>query len=400
MSIRVTQWIANMAQPLLSLSFNLGGLLAGVLLAVYFNIFSLTPWSLALFPGILSIRGSIGGLFCGRLSTSLHLGTIRASFRGNTNEFKLLLYTVIIIALESSIIFGTTSSILGIFLWGITPLDVFNILVAITSTMAFSLILISPLTVGVAILSFKRGLDPDVIVYPVISTSADILVSICYFLSLIGLFTWRPLGTYILLFFDLIFAGIVLYLLKEKGRESDLIKTVKEFTLTLVFVTFIVNVTGFALGKISRSIGNRPEVYMVYPVLIDTLGDAGSIIGSTATTKLALGTVSSSLSSIKKHLPVIVNTWLASILIFVLCALVSSISFGATGSGYSYLTYIAQLLMTNIVAVFFVSLIAYTIALFTYRWGLDPDNFVIPLESSLTDAITTLSLLIAISVIP
>jgi len=296
MSIRVTQWIANMAQPLLSLSFNLGGLLAGVLLAVYFNIFSLTPWSLALFPGILSIRGSIGGLFCGRLSTSLHLGTIRASFRGNTNEFKLLLYTVIIIALESSIIFGTTSSILGIFLWGITPLDVFNILVAITSTMAFSLILISPLTVGVAILSFKRGLDPDVIVYPVISTSADILVSICYFLSLIGLFTWRPLGTYILLF-------------------------------------FIVNVTGFALGKISRSIGNRPEVYMVYPVLIDTLGDAGSIIGSTATTKLALGTVSSSLSSIKKHLPVIVNTWLASILIFVLCALVSSISFGATEMG-------------------------------------------------------------------
>ena len=53
------------------------------------------------------------------------------------------------------------------------------------------------------------------------------------------------------------------------------------------------------------------------PPLIATIGGVGSIIGSTATTKLALGLIKPSFSSIKKHINEIGGAWLASIILFI-----------------------------------------------------------------------------------
>jgi len=39
------------------------------------------------------------------------------------------------------------------------------------------------------------------------------------------------------------------------------------------------------------------------------------------------------------------------------------------------------------------------VAILTYRRGWDSDNFVIPIESSLADSITTISLLLALNTI-
>jgi cation transporter-like permease len=44
-------------------------------------------------------------------------------------------------------------------------------------------------------------------------------------------------------------------------------------------------------------------------------------------------------------------------------------------------------------------LIAYTTAILTFKRGLDPDNFVIPIESSLADSLTTISLFAALSLL-
>ena len=171
-------------QSIFSLSFNLGAILAGVLLATYFGVFSLAPWALAVYPGILSMRGVIGGLFSGRLSTGLHIGTIRVGFTKNTRNFYMLWRATIVLTLESSIMLGATASLFGVFFWGINPVDSVAILGVVISTMALSLVLISPITVVVSVLSFRRGLDPDVTVYPIISTVADVIVTACYIMVL------------------------------------------------------------------------------------------------------------------------------------------------------------------------------------------------------------------------
>ena len=78
----------SLGQSLLSLSFDIVGLLTGTLLVLYFGVLSINeaPWAIFLFPGILSVRGAVGGLFSGHLGTGLHLGTIKATFTKNTTR--------------------------------------------------------------------------------------------------------------------------------------------------------------------------------------------------------------------------------------------------------------------------------------------------------------------------
>jgi len=389
--IKMSRLVKGLGQSVLSLSFNLGGILAGTLLALYLDLLSVTSWSLILFPGILSIRGATGGLFCGRLSTALHIGTVRASYTKNTKDFHLLFNAVVALTFGNSIMLAVTASLFGALFLGTTAADMLVILSVVVTTMGLSLAFISPISVGISVLSFKKGLDPDVTTYPVISTVADVLVTICYILVLNRFFS-SQMERILIWLSDLIFLFIVSYLSVKNYREAEFVRTVKEFSLTFVLVTFIVIVTGAVLGKISQVIGDEPKMYVVYPALIDTVGDVGSIVGSTATTKLALGTIGSSFSSIKQHLTEIASAWSGSLIMFTLYAIIASYMHGLTASG-DILRFMAQLLTTNILAVSLMVVISFTVAISTQKRGLDPDNFVIPIESSLADSITTISLL-------
>jgi len=386
---------ASLGQSLLSFSFDIGGLLTGAILILYFDVLSISeaPWALFLFPGILSIRGAVGGLFSGHLGTGLHLGTIKARFTKNTKDFHLLLRVVITLAFVSGISVGAGTWIFGVFLWNATVMDFIQLLAVITATMALSVVFVSPLTMGFSVLSFRRALDPDIIVYPVTSTMSDIINTGCYIFSLSLFFMVEPFGSYLIWILDIIFIAFVTYILVKNLNETKFAETIREFLLTLVFVTVIANITGSFLTKIS---GKR--IYAVYPAIITTVGGVGSIIGSTATTKLALGLISPSFSSIKKHINEICGAWLASIVMFIIYSIVSSVMSGAKTLG-EMIMFTGQLLTTNILAVSLMVFIAYAVAIFTFRRGWNPDNFVIPIESSLADTITTAAVLVALALI-
>jgi len=391
---------ASLGQSLLSFSFDIGGLLTGAILILYFDVLSISeaPWALFLFPGILSIRGAVGGLFSGHLGTGLHLGTIKATFTKNTKDFHLLLRVVITLAFVSGISVGTGTWIFGVFLWKATIIDFIQLLAVITATMALSVVFVSPLTMGFSVLSFKRGLDPDIIAYPVTSTMSDIINTGCYILSLSLFFMFEPFGRYLIWILDIIFIAFVVYILVKNLNETKFAETIREFLLTLVFVTFIVNITGSFLTKISGVTGNGKRIYAVYPAIITTVGGVGSIIGSTATTKLALGLIRPSFSSIRQHISEIGGAWLASIVMFVLYSILSSFISGAKTLG-DLTIFTSQLLTTNILAVSVMIFIAYAVAIFTFRRGWNPDNFVIPIESSLADTVTTAAILVALALI-
>ncbi|MBS7610121.1 magnesium transporter [Candidatus Bathyarchaeota archaeon] len=384
-------------QSILSLLFNWGGIFAGSLVALNLGIFSLAPWTLLVYPGILSMRGAIGGLFCGRITTGLHIGTVKPVLFRNTRHFYLLWHAIILLTLKSSLLMGTLSSFLGLFLLGSTSADVLPILGVVIATMAISLPLISPLTILTAILAFSRGLDPDVMVYPVLSTVADLIVTACYVLVLYIFFFFGTLGSFLLAFFDLVLLLFSLLIVSKDAKDEEFRETIKESFFMILLVTFIVNFTGLTLGKIAETIGSNEEVYMVYPALIDTVGDVGSIIGSTGTTKIALGTLPPSISSIRKHLAEIGAAWMSAMVMLTIYSISASI-LKASASIYGFLHLTALLYATHFQASTIMALIAFIVGIYTYKRGWDPDNFVIPIESSLADSITTISLFIAISI--
>jgi mgtE-like transporter len=394
-----TKLKANLGQSLLSLSFDTLGLLTGTLLVLYLGILSIdeAPWALFLFPGILSVRGAVGGLFSGHLGTGLHLGTIKPVFTKNTEDFKTLLRVIVTLAFVSGVSVGIGTWAFGVFLWNATIIDFIPLMAVIIATMALSVVFVSPLTMLFSVLSFRKGLDPDVIVYPVTSPVSDIINTSCYVLSLALFFIFGSLGRYLIWILDIVFMCFVIYIFIKNIGNTNFAGIIREFLLTLFFVTIIVNVTGSLLNRIT-GVASGTAIYAVYPAIIATVGGVGSIIGSTATTKLALGLIKSSFSSIKEHIDEIAGAWLASVIMFVLYALLSAFVSGTTTLD-TLASFTAQVLVANVIAVSIMVIISYAVAIFTFRRGWNPDNFVIPIESSLADTITTAAVLIVLALI-
>jgi mgtE-like transporter len=385
-------------QSLIALSVDLGGLLSGLILVFFSSFFSSVPWALVIYPGILSMRGAIGGLFSGHLSTNLHLGTIKSSLVRNTKDFYIFFYATVFLTIESGLIMGAVFSLISIYFWGFSLFVIGGMFCTLVATTFLSFLLASPITLKVSALAFNRGLDPDIIAYPIMSTVSD-LIGTVIFMVILTLFFSGYIGTFLIwiLFTIILFLGLSLFLLNLK--EKEFIKTLKEFFLALAAVTLIAYVTGNFLGKISQTSKKIQEIYILYPAILGTVGDVGSIIGSLATTKLALGTIRTSFKSIKENIPEIIGGSLASAMWFILFSIIAHYTVHNTFLQNQLLRLIILLNIVNFIAVPIISVLAYGIAFLTFKRGLNPDNFVIPFESSLSDNITTFCLFAAISFI-
>jgi len=394
------RFFETLKQSLGAFAFNICGVFAGTVVAFYLGLLLKPgyPWIIAVYPAIVSARGVIGGLLSGRLSTALHVGTVEARIFRNTESFYLLYKAVVVLTLVTSVAMSLVAFAFGVFLWGLKLTDLPVILTIIMATMTLALVVVSPLTMNIAFLTFRRGLDPDIVLYPVESTVSDVLITLCYVSVLSLFFLFNVFGLLIIVLLCLILTMSSLYLLFRNFRQKEFVKTLRESLLTLVFVAFIVNITGSVLGKISENIGARREVYTVYPALIDTIGDVGAVVGSTATTKLALGTLKPVVSAVRNHIDEIAGAWAASFIMFAVFSVLSLTIQGMLLPG-TFLRFTVLLLMTNVLAASVIIAFSWVTSVITYHRGLDPDNFVIPLESSLADSMTTTSLLVALAII-
>jgi cation transporter-like permease len=57
------------------------------------------------------------------------------------------------------------------------------------------------------------------------------------------------------------------------------------------------------------------------------------------------------------------------------------------------------LLVANVIAVTMIVLLSYAVSILTFQKGLDPGNFVIPIESSFAASITSIALLMALRLV-
>jgi mgtE-like transporter len=373
--------------------FDIGGLIAGFLIAWQLHVFELAPWVIALYPAVVSVKGVISGILTSRLSTQLHLGTIYPKFFGNTKNFRKLIDAMVVLTLGTSVTISAFAIVFGTFFWGISFGDFSAILTVIVATMSLGL-LTTLITVKLAFISFKRGLDPDTVVYPASSTVADIVITFCY-IAVLNLFFLNELGKIAIILFGLVNVILVLVVLPLNFRKPEFTSILKESVGTMFLVAFIVNVTGTFLVGVNALAHARKEIFTVYPAIMDMIGDVGLVVGAAATTKLALGVLSPSFSSIKNHAKNIFSAWTASLILFMVLGLVS-LAVNGIFSGQATTHLLLLLLITNIIAFSAIVVFSHGVAILTFKRGLDPDNFVIPLASALADAITTIALFAAL----
>lgn len=170
--------IKNLIRQSLPLLLILGiaELFTGGILSSMATMFKNTPGLIVIVPAIIGLRGNINAALGSRLGSAAHLGLIDIESVFN-KETKENVKASMVLSIATSLLLGflgwLTSFVLGYHV---------NALVLIAVTLiagTLAGLILAFITVGIIIVAFRKGLDPDNITGPVLTTVGDIVTVIC-----------------------------------------------------------------------------------------------------------------------------------------------------------------------------------------------------------------------------
>jgi len=162
--------IIRQSFPILALCI-IGEVIAGVILFNLDNFFRVLPGIVVLIPVVMGTRGNILGIFGSRITSALHLGSMKPIFRNNRplnqNAYAALFLSAII-----SILSGIAAHYATI-IFGFQSAGIFKLTMVVLIASVFSDMTLIAIAIVIAFISFRRGIDPDNILLPLTTTISD-----------------------------------------------------------------------------------------------------------------------------------------------------------------------------------------------------------------------------------
>jgi len=328
----------------------------------------------------------------------LHLGLIRPRIRDNTPVYTQLISSVFVITLLDTLAMGVFSFALNLAFGQASIGEAFFFIVippvACVTAMALSI----PLTSIIAIATFRKGLDPDILVYPILASINDIMVT-ATFVTTIFMVLSGGAYIYLLIGVFLLILGLTALLTWRNRRVKFFYQTIREGTTVVIMSSLFGSLNGYFLSTMSGNLLRYPGVVVLYPALTNALGNIGSIIGSTKTTSLALGDVRSLKEEERSALGQILQVESVALPMHAVFGLITYGIVAASIPGARLPILVGGALISNLMTFGFMALFALWIAHIAFNRGLNPDNVVIPVITSLSDSVATLSLLPSIAIL-
>ncbi len=331
---------------------------------------------LVVLPGIMGLRGNIYGALASRFTTSLFLGEMRPSL-GERKVFEGLVLGILLSLLPVILLW-----FIGFFKVGKNAFEVLAILIAST---IFVSVLLSYATAVVSIIPFRRGIDPDAVASPLITSIADLL-TIPMLIAFVLLFELEKHTFYLILSALILLATI--FFIKFKVNKG----TFLELSSVLIVFAMIAGISGSILESYSEFIYKAFILSILYPSILDSLGNYGCVIGSKTSTRLHLGEISKfvDLKSVKDILSLL-TTSIPLPFIMYMFGYVISVKLG------KYVEIHYEFFLLYPIFALLVMFLGYSLAFLSHRLGLDPDNVTVPAITTLADLIgTTFTVLVAI----
>jgi mgtE-like transporter len=139
------------------------------------------PGLIIMIPPLIDLRGNIGCALGSRLGSALHLGTIKPRFAMSA-ELRANVISAIIVSVLGSLAIGLMSLVTSLIV-GVTAISFPKLLFIALLSGVLSGLIIVPVTVLLAFVSFRRGWDPDNVTGPVMTTLGDVVTVSCIVLS-------------------------------------------------------------------------------------------------------------------------------------------------------------------------------------------------------------------------
>lgn len=370
----------------------LASFVAGLTLGAITGTLEELPGLFILIPAAVGMRGVISGATGARLGTSIAAGLFDVSWRRGgalrQNAIVGLVLTlasslyVALLARLSALVFGEPS----------IPLPDLITISVVGGTLGSLLVLVA--AIALAVISFRRGYDLDAVGTPVITAVGDMVTLPALFLTT---FLVRSEVVSDVLAVVCVL-GAVVGVVAGLREEPAIRRTVLEMLAVLVLVPVLDVLAGTLLESQRDRFFELPGLLILIPPLISQAGALGGILSSRLSSKLRLGVIT---PRGLPEPPAVVDGSLVLVFGISIFTFIGVVGFGlaeltnhATPGAFVTIwgTALAGLFLLPVILV-----LGYYLAVGTTRFGLDPDNHSVPLNTGVMDLVGVVAFVGAMS---
>lgn len=370
---------------------SLGDLLAGATLGYMTNTLELLPGLMILIPPAIGMRGNIFGALGSRLGTAMHIGTFEVSFRPRSilrqNMESSLLLTLIM-----SLLMGVLAKVVAE-AFGVPSISMQDfVFISVLGGVLAGLVLFV-INVIVAKTGFERNWDVDNISAPLITAAGDIITLPMLFLAAIIVLD-APSLLIDAFFVIIVVATIALTAMMFRKGEKEVRRVIRQSFPVLTLCVVLDIVAGLTIDHQLESLAALPALLVLIPPFLEDANALGGILTSRFSTQLHMGQMKPGAlpgETARENFAII---YVFALWVFTLVGVSSYAVAWIMGLGSPPLWDIVVLtLLAGLITVTFLNIVAYYVAVATYRLNLDPDDHSIPLTSSAVDMIGSFALI-------
>ena len=386
----------TLKQGLIALAINVSvTVVAGVVLGAVEGLLERLPGLLMLVPAAIGMRGAVFGALGARLGTGIMTGQYEATWERPSflrqNVESAVLLTVIMsgfLALAAR----ASAGAFGLPTIGFGALLIVSFLGAIISSAA--------VLGGVLLLTKQaaaRNWDMDAIGVPIISAMADITTLPAILVAALAVGHPVVEGIGALLFTAATVAGLM-YGLRHPGTVAR--RIINESLPVLFYAATMGTLAGTVLSARLETLIASPALLVLVPPFVAASGALGGILSARLASQLHLGLV-------RPHRlpdrPALLDGTLLLLLAFAAFVAVGALSQFAAAitrlGSPGVIALVGVAVLGGMLASGLLFLVSYYAATTSYRFGLDPDNYGVPVVTATMDLLGILCLVTAIGVL-
>jgi len=373
---------------------SVGELVAGLVLASISGTLDELVGLAVLIPAAIGMRGAIFGAMGSRLSTSIQTGLFELNLRRGVLAENA--QAAVVLSLVSGVFLAFLARFLCDVLGVPTELSVFDYVVISTVGGILAGVLLLGITVFVARLSVARGWDMDNIAAPMLTAAGDILTLPALVLTtyLIGIPIFSN-GLAVALILVSVAAGVLGFRLGAANLRRILAESLPLLAITGTVMILV----GLALEERKESFLAFQALAILLPAFLQEGGALGGILSSRLSSKVHLGLLA------PRGIPELgafrdfTLTYIFATGVYVFIGGAShwlAVALGLTTPGFLMMLGVSAL--AGLIATTAAVLAAYYGSTVSYRFGLDPDTYGIPIITAAVDLLGFMSLIIALIV--
>ena len=370
-----------------------GDLVAGVTLGVITGTLEELPGLLVLVPAAIGMRGNIFGALGSRLGTVIHTGQFSLARRRDTvvgqNVVAALLLSVAI-----SFVLGVLAKAIAVAFAVPGTISILDFVVISVIGGILSSLVVAAITIGVAALAVRREWDLDNVAAPVVTAAGDMVTLPSLFLAslLVGYrFVTPVIGTVCIL------AGAAALVAALRVGLPLVRRIVIESMPVLVVAGTVDVIAGITIEKRLEGFLAFPALLVLIPPFLEDSGALGSILSARLGTKLHLGVIEPSRLRLRSLADDIVIIYMYAVPVFLFVGVASDITAFVTDlASPGSIEMIGVALLAGFMATTGAVSVAIAATMVSYRMGLDPDTYGVPIVTSSLDLIGAIALILAI----